>query len=167
MGVVGNEGDCLRFAEYIKTSMRLYELKNGVSMGFNTLAYFTRNHLVSSLRTNPTCQVAMLLASCEPNDGPKLHFIDMQGSAQSLNYSGHGLGTAISASILHDLWKPNINREQAYDIVKRCVSEIQNRLVINLRNFEVIVVDEHGVEQLESLNYASINKPVAELSAEL
>lgn len=164
MGVVGNEGDCVRFSEYIKISMRLYEIKNGVPMGFSTLTHFTRNHLVSNLRTNPTCQVAMLLAGWDPQDGPQLYFIDMQGSAQSLKYSGHGLGTAICASILHDFWKPNMNREQAYDIVKACVTEIQKRLVINLRNFEVIVVDAQGVENLESLNHSSMNKPVEELT---
>lgn len=133
-------------------------------MGFSTLTHFTRNHLVTNLRTNPTCKVAMLLAGYDPQDGPQLYFIDMHGSAHSLKYSGHGLGTAICASILHDLWKPNMNRAQTYDIVKACVSEIQKRLVINLRNFEVIVVDAKGVEQLESLNHTSINKPVKELS---
>lgn len=158
MGVVGNEGDSIRFAEYIKTNMKLYEIQNGFSMTFNTMVHFTRNHLVNNLRTNPNCRVAMLLASCDPQDGPNLHYIDMQGSAQSLNYSGHGIGNSISSSILRMLWRPNINRDQAYDIVKKCVSEIQTRLVVNLRNFEVLVVDKHGVIQMESLNYASMNR---------
>lgn len=161
MGVVGNEGDSIRFAEFIKSNMKLYEIQNGFSMNFKTMVHFTRNHLVNNLRTNPNCRVAMLLAGCDPHDGPNLHYIDMKGSAQSLNYSGHGIGNTISSSIFRTLWRPDINRDQAYEIVKKCVSEIQNRLVVNLRNFEVFVVDADGILQMESLNYASMNKPKA------
>ena len=31
----------------------------------------------------------------------------------------------------------DMNRDEAYDLMKECVKEIQKRLVINLPNFEV------------------------------
>ncbi|KAH8403216.1 hypothetical protein KR222_007813, partial [Zaprionus bogoriensis] len=149
MGVVGNEGDSIRFAQFIVTNMKLYEIQHGFPMTTNIATHFTRNHLLTNLRTNVPCQVAMLLASCDPKEGPRLHFIDAEGSSQSVNFSGHGIGNAICSSIFRMLWRPNLDCQKAYEIVKKCVAEIQKRLAINLRNFEVYVVDKQGVRQLE------------------
>lgn len=46
---------------------------------------------------------------------------------------------------------PDITQEEAYDIFKKCVLEIQKRLIINLSNFKIAVVDKNGVRRLEDI----------------
>lgn len=45
----------------------------------------------------------------------------------------------------------DITQDEAYDILQKCVIEIQKRLIVNLSNFSVAVVDKNGVRRLEPL----------------
>lgn len=45
----------------------------------------------------------------------------------------------------------DITEEEAYDIFKKCVLEIQKRLIINLANFNVAIVDKNGVRRLDAI----------------
>lgn len=44
-----------------------------------------------------------------------------------------------------------ITQAEAYDILQKCVLEIQKRLIINLTNFKVAVVDINGVRRLDDI----------------
>lgn len=49
-----------------------------------------------------------------------------------------------------------LTQEEAYDIFKKCVKEIQKRLVVNLPNFRVAVVDKNGVRYLDEITKESL-----------
>lgn len=57
-------------------------------------------------------------------------------------------------------WKTNIlleiTQDEAYDIFKKCVKEIQKRLIINLSNFKVTVVDKNGIRSLPDITAANL-----------
>lgn len=44
-----------------------------------------------------------------------------------------------------------ITQAEAYDIMQKCVLEIQKRLIVNLTNFKVAVVDKNGVKRLDDI----------------
>lgn len=44
-----------------------------------------------------------------------------------------------------------ITQAEAYDILQKCILEIQKRLIINLTNFKVAVVDKDGVRRLDDI----------------
>lgn len=46
--------------------------------------------------------------------------------------------------------------DEAYDILKKCIKEIQKRLIVNLANFKVKVVDKDGVRILDDITSASL-----------
>lgn len=46
---------------------------------------------------------------------------------------------------------PDISQADAYDIFQKCVLEIQKRLIVNLNNFKVAVVDKNGVRRLDDI----------------
>lgn len=50
-----------------------------------------------------------------------------------------------------------MTQEEAYDIFKKCVVEIQKRLVVNLPNFKVAVVDSNGFRYLDDITKASLD----------
>lgn len=60
------------------------------------------------------------------------------------------------SSIFDRYWHPNITQEEAYDVLKKCVLEIQKRLIVNLKNFNVAVVDSSGVRQLDQISAKSL-----------
>jgi len=41
--------------------------------------------------------------------------------------------------------------EEGYNLLKKCVSEIHKRLIVNLPNFSVQVVDKNGVRDLDPI----------------
>lgn len=49
-----------------------------------------------------------------------------------------------------------ITQAEAYDILQKCVCEIQKRLIINLSNFKVAVVDKTGVRHLDDISSKSL-----------
>lgn len=49
-----------------------------------------------------------------------------------------------------------LTQDEAYDIFKKCVLEIQKRLIINLSNFKVAVVDKNGIRFLDDITNKSL-----------
>lgn len=49
------------------------------------------------------------------------------------------------------LFVSDITQADAYDIFQKCVLEIQKRLIVNLNNFIVTVVDKDGVRRLDDI----------------
>lgn len=88
---------------------------------------------------------------CAPNEGPELYYIDYLANAKSVKYSGQGYGGMFCASIFDRYHYENITEEEAYDVFKKCVTEIQKRVVINLPKFNVSVVDKNGIRELPQI----------------
>jgi 20S proteasome subunit beta 4 len=44
-----------------------------------------------------------------------------------------------------------MTREEAYDLLKDCVREIQKRLIINMPSFQVKIVDKEGIKKLDDI----------------
>ena len=55
-------------------------------------------------------------------------------------------------------YRSDMSRQQAYNLMIECVKEVQKRLVINLPNFDVRVIDKDGVTKMETINPAVIAK---------
>lgn len=49
-----------------------------------------------------------------------------------------------------------MTREEAHDLMKECVREIHKRLIINLPNFQVQVVDEKGIHNMEDITVKNL-----------
>lgn len=46
---------------------------------------------------------------------------------------------------------PDITRDEAYEIMRKCAREIQTRLIISQPKFHVTIVDADGVKRLEDI----------------
>ncbi|KAH8238670.1 hypothetical protein KR038_011691 [Drosophila bunnanda] len=164
MAAVGDGGDTLQFTDYISKNLHLYKIANGYHLSARAAAHFTRRHLADYIRTNTRYQVAMLLAGYDATEGPDLHYIDSLGAAQSINHAGHGWGSMFCGSILQRFWHENLTQPEAFCILRKCVVEIQKRLIINQRNFEVFVVDSKGMRKMEAINPGSLSNEALNLS---
>ncbi|XP_017047337.1 probable proteasome subunit beta type-2 [Drosophila ficusphila] len=163
MATVGDGGDTIQFTDYISKNLHLYKITNGYHLSAKAAAHFTRKNLADYLRTNTRYQVAMLVAGFDAAEGPDLHYIDSYGAAQPINHAGHGWGSMFCGSILQRFWHPRLTQPEAYSLMGKCVLEIQRRLIINQRNFEVYVVDAKGMRKMEPINPGSLSKEAISL----
>ncbi|XP_063699136.1 proteasome subunit beta type-2 [Culicoides brevitarsis] len=148
MATIGESGDTVQFTEYISKNILLYRMRNGYELTPKAAAHFTRKNLAEYLRTRTPYHVNLFVAGFDEKEGSELHYIDYLANAKSVRYAGQGYGGMFTNSIFDRYYHDNVTQEEAYDIFKKCVKEIQKRLIINLPNFKVTVVDKNGVKDL-------------------
>lgn len=93
----------------------------------------------------------LLLAGFDEKLGPQLYFMDYLASLVELKYAAHGYGGFFSLSIMDRYHLDTLQREEAYELLKKCVKEVQQRLIVNLPNFKVQIVDAHGIHDLPDI----------------
>ncbi|XP_030379230.1 probable proteasome subunit beta type-2 [Scaptodrosophila lebanonensis] len=152
MAVTGDAGDSRQLTRLVSRDVNLYQIKNGYSKNPRSVAHSTRNTFMEYARAHNRYLVTTMLAGYDEKDGPDLHIIDSLGSAYRFKHAGHGYGSVFTSTILAENWHNKLTESEAYDILKRCVSEIQKRSLVELENFEVYVVDKDGVRQLETID---------------
>lgn len=64
--------------------------------------------------------------------------------------------TLFSRIIRYEFLFSDITQAEAYDILQKCVLEIQKRLIINLNIFKISVVDKNGVRRLDDISSKSL-----------
>ncbi|KAH8412730.1 hypothetical protein KR009_004973, partial [Drosophila setifemur] len=149
MAAVGDGGDSLQFTDFILRNLKLYQVTNGYDLSTRGAVHFTRTNLSAYLRSNARYQVSLLIGGYDPVSGPELHFIDTYGSSMRIPYGGHGSGINFCGPILNEFYKPLLDQREAYGLLQKCVAEIQKRLVINLRNFDVFLMNKMGIRKME------------------
>lgn len=151
MAVSGEQGDTTQFAEYIAKNIQLYKMRNGYELGPKAAAAFTRRNLADALRSRNSYHVNLLLAGYDNQDGPQLFFVDYLASMADVKYTAHGYGGFFSLSIMDRYYSDTLNRDQAYELLKKCVREVHKRLIINLPNFKVQMVNKDGIQDLPNI----------------
>jgi 20S proteasome subunit beta 4/signal peptidase len=124
---VGPQSDRVGFSEYIQKNMKLYELRNGVSLNGHATANFIRGELARFLRKSPY-QVNLLIGAVdeEPNKiVPSLHWIDYLGSLVKVNFGAHGYGSNFCLSIFDREWKVCMTN-QIYEYTIKYVMTLMN-----------------------------------------
>ena len=135
MAMSGPKGDCVYFGEYIQANMKL---------STHAASSYTRNQLAESLRKGPY-QVNLLLAGYDADvDEASLYFMDYLASCQKVNSGGHGYGGMFCLSLFDKHWKPRMTREEAGDLVDKCIAEVRERLVTAPTKYHVKIVDKDG-----------------------
>lgn len=75
-----------------------------------------------------------------------------------LEYAAHGYGGFFSLSIMDRYHAKSATVEEAYELLKKCIREIQKRLIVNLPNFKVQVVGQNGIEDLPVITPESLKE---------
>lgn len=91
----------------------------------------------------------LLLAGYSERTGPELYWLDYLASMVKVPFATHGYGGVFSIAVMDRYYRPDLTVEEAYEILKKCVAEIQLRLIINLPNFQVKLLDKDGIRTLD------------------
>lgn len=117
-----------------------------------------------------------MLGGYDKCEGASLYLIDYLASMIEVPFTTNGYGGLITLSILDRYYKPGMYRtmlrnrsntfsivcyisssvsdltpEAAYNLILKCVQEIHKRLVLNLPNFKVTVVDKNGIRNFPEI----------------
>lgn len=143
----GENGDRVQFCEYIQKNMNFYRFVNDRSLTTKGCAHYIRGQLAEALRSNPY-QVNLLLAGYD-NQKPSLYYIDYLSSMQPVEYGAHGYGSYFALSTMDKYYHKDLSLDEAKDLMKKCLTEIKKRLVVNAPNFIVKVVDKDGTREVD------------------
>jgi len=148
MLVTGEAGDTVQFAEYMEKNIQLYKMKNGYELTPHAAANFTRRNLADALRSSSAYMVNMLIAGYDDAKGPELYFMDWLASLQKVPFAAHGYGSFFSLSIMDRYYKPGLTREEARELLQKCIEEVQRRFLVRLPDFFVRIVDKDGIHDV-------------------
>lgn len=148
MLVTGEAGDTVQFAEYMEKNIQLYKMKNGYELTPHAAANFTRRNLADALRSSSAYMVNMLIAGYDDANGPELYFMDYLASLQKVPFAAHGYGSFFSLSIMDRYYRPGLTREEARELLQKCIEEVQRRFLVRLPDFFIRIVDKDGVHDV-------------------
>ncbi|KAM0791587.1 hypothetical protein ACM66B_006030 [Microbotryomycetes sp. NB124-2] len=146
----GEPGDTIQFSEYIERNLRLYQIRHHIPLRPSSAASWTRNQLASSLRSRKPYSVNLLLGGYDPTASkPELYWIDYLGTMATVPYAAHGYGAYFCLSTMDRWHNPDMSLDEALDLLRKCVNELETRFIVNLGNFTVRVADKDGVRQVD------------------
>ena len=93
--------------------------------------------------------VNLLLGGFNERTGPELYWMDHLASMVKVPFATHGYGGLFSMGVLDRYYREDLTREEAYEVMKKCVAEVQKRLIINLPNFQVKILDKDGIHSMD------------------
>ncbi|XP_035915438.1 proteasome subunit beta type-2-like [Anopheles stephensi] len=161
MATMGEAGDRVQFTEYISKNILLYRMRNGYELGPKAAAHFTRRNLADYLRSRTPYHVNILVGGYDEVDGPQLHYIDYLANSLPVKHAAHGYGGMFVNSIFDRYHHDKITQKEAYEIFRKGVTEIHKRLILNLPNFKVAVIDKEGVKYLDDITPESLKQASA------
>jgi 20S proteasome subunit beta 4 len=144
----GDHASRTSFAEYVEKNLALMRLKTDLDMSNNACAHFIRRQIAKALRSQGAIQCNSLLGGVDA-DGPALYFLDYLGSLQKLDFAAHGYCANFCLSVLDKQFRKNLSREEALNIMKACINQLNSRFLINLPKFMIKTVSGDGkVEEI-------------------
>lgn len=153
MGICGDPGDSVQFAEYIEKNVQLYKIRNGFELSPKAAAYFIQHNLASYLRSRTPYQTNLMLAGYDKENGPELYYIDYLACLVKLPFGMHGYGSFFILGTLDKNYRYDMNEKEAYELLQKCVHQIQKRLTINLPVFKVKIVRKDGIADLDDIKF--------------
>lgn len=90
----------------------------------------------------------LLLGGYDEGAGSSLYWLDYLGAMHKMNICGHGYGSYFALALFDKLWRPDVTKDQALDMMRKGVAEVRKRLTVSPQSFQVKVVTADGIEDL-------------------
>lgn len=149
MAVSGEAGDTTQFAEYIAKNIQLYKMRNGYELAPSAAVHLTRYTLATHLRSREPYFVNLLMGGVDPDTKKtELFYMDYLAASVPVKYYAFGYGGMFTLSVLDKEYSPDMNEQEAYELLKKCAAEIKRRFIINLPKFRVRIISKDGIKDM-------------------
>ncbi|CAB4069677.1 PSMB2 [Lepeophtheirus salmonis] len=146
MSTLGESGDTTQFCRVYGQEYSALQDENAYEMSRSEATNFTRRNLSDYLRS--PFHVNLLIAAYDKkSDKAELYTMDYLAGMVKTEHASHGYGSIFSSGILDRNYRPDMTVEEDYDLIKTCVAEVQKRLIMNLSNFSVQIIDKEGTKK--------------------
>jgi len=157
MSVVGESGDTTQYAEFVAKNIQLYKMQNGYNLSPKACANFTRRNLADYLRSRTPFHVNILMAGFDTESKEcELYVLDYLASMVKAPFAAHGYGGFFTTALMDREYRKDMTKEEAYKLLQACVTEIHKRLIINLPNFQVQLIDESGIQSMDDITVKNL-----------
>lgn len=96
-------------------------------------ASWVRKQLAEAIRSRHPYSVNLLLGGYDQTSSEShLYWLDYLGTIARIPYAAHGYASYLTLSTLDRYHDPNMTVEEGLRLLRRCVNELEKRLVINL-----------------------------------
>lgn len=95
-----------------------------------------------------------------------MYSCDYLGTMTRLKFAAEGYAQYFVLSTLDRYWKKNLTVEEALVVIRKCISEVQKRLVINQPRFSIKIVSKDGVTVIEAADKTTPGKKSDAMVAE-
>ncbi|HVP41205.1 MAG TPA: archaeal proteasome endopeptidase complex subunit beta [Candidatus Krumholzibacteriaceae bacterium] len=155
MTIAGNVADAQKAVDILKANAQLYRLNYERLMPVNTAARVLAN-LLFSTRYAPL--VTQVLVGGVDNTGPHVYAIDPFGSITEEKCVSTGSGSPIAYGILEDKYNEDAKIKELAPIVVKAVKSAMKRDTASGDSFDVVIIDENGVKELNDKEKESITE---------
>lgn len=108
-----------------------------------------RKTLADSIRSRHPYAVNLLLGGYDPTaDKASLYWLDYLGTRADVPYACHGYASYFALSTMDRYHNPDGSLEDGLRLLRRCVNELEKRLVLSLGKFKVKVVGQSAFQRL-------------------
>eukprot|EP01156_Anaeramoeba_ignava_P003920 Anaeramoba_ignava/a225519_114.p1 GENE.a225519_114~~a225519_114.p1 ORF type:complete len:214 (+),score=47.93 a225519_114:56-697(+) len=142
----GEIGDGDQFCELISRYVSLYKFNHDIELTTDETAHLIRKELANGIRSDPYF-VNSLLGGFDTDKG-FLYYLDYLGSLQEIKYGAHGYAAYFVSSILDKFYKPDLNQDQAIELIIRCIDELDRRFIIGSIGFVIKIIDKDGIHKI-------------------
>ena len=151
-----------RFCEFIQKNLKLDGLRTGLKQSVHATANYVSGELATALRKGPF-QVNCLLGGYDgavidgeedmktagtSEEGPSLYWMDYMGTLQKTTFGAHGYCGVFVYSLFDAHWNPGMSREEGIELARRCINEVNLRLVIAQPKFIVKLITKDGISEI-------------------
>ncbi len=144
----GPVGDRTHFTEYIAKNIQLYSLRTGVDLSTHATAEFTRGQLAEAIRKGPY-EVNLLLGGFDEKSGAELYYLDYMGAMHKIQHGAQGYSAYYALSMFDKMYKPELTLDEAKEIIKAIVKELDTRFPMQFGPMKCKVADKDGIREIE------------------
>lgn len=153
MGVNGETGDTDQFAEYVEKNIQLYKIRNGFELSPKAAATWIQRTLASYLRSRTPYTVNLIIAGYDDENGAELYYIDNLATMNKVPYALHGYAMMFGFGVIDKLYNENMNEQEAYELMKRILYQLNKRVAASVPVFNVKIVKKDGIHNLEDVKF--------------
>ncbi|PKU33430.1 proteasome subunit beta type-2 [Limosa lapponica baueri] len=143
--LIGIQGpDYVLVAADTVAASSIVQMKHGFLEAISLIMWMIKNE-------KTPYHVNLLLAGYDDHDGPALYYMDYLAALAKAPFAAHGYGAFLTLSILDRYYKPGITREEAVELLKKCLEELQQRFILNLASFNARFIDKDGIHEVDNI----------------
>ncbi len=146
MTVAGSVGDAQTLVRWMRSEIKLYELRNEQKMSVKAVATLLANTL-SHYKFFPFF-VQLLVAGYDKGK-PRLFSADMLGGVTEEEVASTGSGSPIAYGVLENNFKPGKSVKENIPIAAKAVKAAMSRDAASGENVDVCIITEKGFKRLK------------------